>query len=107
MAVTVALGPRDAIKPPEREMIARQQVFALGGVNVDAAGDPVAITIGGLPAIELAARGVTSAGQQRRVHFVVVFGPKQVYTIAAIARPSRFDSAMADVRALVQSFRPK
>jgi hypothetical protein len=106
-AVSIELVSRDPVAPAERDSFARQRMFALPGVLVDTADEPKPVTIGGLPALELSGRGVSASGQPRRVYLVVVFAPRQVYTITGVARPARFADAQADLRALAQSFKLK
>jgi hypothetical protein len=107
MIATVTLVTRDPVKPPEREGWARQQVFGLSAIQVDSADEPVPVTIGGLPGLEILGQGRAASGQPRRVYFVALFAPKQAYTIVALGQPDRFQAALADVRAMVRSFKAK
>lgn len=107
VTVSVVLLSRDPVKPEERESFARQQIFAIGAVKVETADQPSPVTIAGLPGLEIGGSGVGSAGQARRVYMVVLFAPRAVYTITAVGQPDRFQAALADVKALARSFKPR
>jgi hypothetical protein len=104
---SVTLVSRDPVKPPEREIFARQQLFGLSAVQVDAAEEPVPVTIGGLPGLEILGQGRSASGQPRRIYFVAVFAPKRAYTIVALGQPNRIQAALPDLRALARSFKTK
>ncbi|MCC7045873.1 MAG: hypothetical protein IT562_04095 [Alphaproteobacteria bacterium] len=107
VVATVTQVSRDPVKPPERDRFARQQMFALTAIQVDSADDPVPVTIGGVPGLEMMGQGRTAAGHPRRVYQVVLFAPRATYVIVALALPNRFEQAQADIRALAHSFKAK
>lgn len=107
VVATVTQVSRDPVKPPERESFARQQLFGLTAIQVDGADDPVPVTIGGVPGLEMMGQGRTAAGQPRRVYQVVLFAPRATYAIVVLALPNRFEQAQADIRALAHSFKAK
>ncbi|MBL8705996.1 MAG: hypothetical protein JNM30_14195 [Rhodospirillales bacterium] len=99
--------PQVPAKPEQREMFARQHLFAQKNVQIELLDPPKVTTVAGMPALEMMGQGRNAKGEQRRVFVVMAFGAKSSYVVQAMAPERRLDSALAELQALARSLKPK
>lgn len=107
ITATVSVVPQVPAKPEQREMFARQHLFAQQAVRIETLETPKPLTVAGMPALEMMGQGRNPAGEQRRVYVVMAFGAKSSYVVQAMGPDRRLDAALPDLQKLARSVKPK
>ena len=106
--LTVTLLAEQSFPPDQRQAFTEQGVRSLKALRIGAVHDSRPIKVGEVDGWELSADAVgTSDNRAVRVWIVTLFSPKASYMLLAMAAPDRFDAAVPDFRATIESFRPK
>lgn len=104
---SVSMVPRVPAKPEQREMFARQHLFAQKNMQIELLDPPKVTTVGGMPALEMMGQGRNAMGAPRRVFVVMAFGGKSSYVVQAMAPERRLVSALPELQAIARSLKPK
>jgi hypothetical protein len=106
--ITVALAAETSIDAADQKNFGEQQLAASRTLTVQSIASTTAVQVAGVGGFEYLAEGrLSKTGKPVRIILTALFPTGRAFLLLGLSPPNRFDDALPDFRAVIDSFRPR